>query len=395
MITLSATTHALRLKTTAATSVDYTASWADNTSSGLAPDSSQGNVASSTTTTVVPAPGAGDVRGVGQISILNRSSSASHHITVLKDVSGTEYHIQSATLQPGDALQYDGAGWRVIDPNGRTRTAPAEDPGITGYSEVFSKSGGAADTVGYWAWFAGVGGAPAAWSAGTSGVAGRAPDGTAVADAGCIPYRNAGSGTMFLTGFNLFSSVAHPFWLLDVLWVNNGLVVTTTTAQAVGSVAFAARDANGSANGEGCRIGMWFTGTASNGAAISNSTIEYTNSAGTPGRTATLIAAVGHQIPPTALVNTIVWFALQDGDTGVQSIEEITLNTSLGAGSISLFVARVLAAVAIQTVNTGLAAVGLDNPGVRLYDGTCMHVCYRATATTATVVGGQVTLMER
>jgi hypothetical protein len=38
--------------------------------------------------------------------------------------------------------------------------------------------------------------------------------------------------------------------LIDLLWVNTGLVVTTTTAQAITPVALPARDAAGTTNGD-------------------------------------------------------------------------------------------------------------------------------------------------
>jgi hypothetical protein len=399
MLCIQGTTESIEVATSAAISTDYVVSWVDNTASAFTPGGGHGNISTATTTTIVAAPGAATQRGIKQLAIHNRSTTTAQGVTVKKDVSATEYVIIRATLQPGDALIYAGGGesggWAVYDQTGRAKFTAVERTGYTGRTESIHKSGSAADTIGYWYCSSKDGGFPGAWAVGTAGVAGRVPDGTAVADAGCVPFQNPSSGSMYLTGLSLWGSTPHPHVLFDVVWVNDALVVTTTTAQTVNSVAFGARDVNGSANGEGLMIGLLFTGTGTNAGAISNSTISYTNEQGTAGRTATLEAVAGMQIPITPLVGTIVWFKLQAGDKGVRSIQTITLGTSLGAGSISLLVARWVAQVVNVVAGLGSEALGIENPGVRLYNGSCLHLCYRASAVTATVVGGTVTMMER
>ncbi len=190
------------------------------------------------------------------------------------------------------------------------------------------------------------------------------------------------------------ASVNHSHLFFDVLWVNSGIVVTTTTAQAISMPTLPARDVNGTTNGEGCMIGLMFTAAATNAAVISNTTVTYTNSDGTGSRTATLSAIVGSQIPATPVVGTMIWFNLQAGDKGVRSIQSITLGTSLVTGSVSLFIARDLANTGTSLVNVQFTR-RLSDPGVRLYNGTCMLHCILASAATATFFNGEIVVQEK
>jgi len=190
------------------------------------------------------------------------------------------------------------------------------------------------------------------------------------------------------------ANISHYNLFFDCLWVNTGLVVTTTTAQAFTTPTLPARDINGTTNGEGCMIGMIFTAASTNVATISNSTVSYTNSDGTAGRTATLTALAGGQIPISPVIGTLVWFSLQAGDKGVRSIQSVTLGTTLGAGSISMIIARDVASIGNTTVNVPAARI-ISAPGVRLYNGTCLLHCIQASATTATLFNGELTIQEK
>jgi hypothetical protein len=127
---------------------------------------------------------------------------------------------------------------------------------------------------------------------------------------------------------------------------------------------------------------------------ISNSTVSYTNSDGTAGRTAILTAIAGAQIPATAVVGTVVFFGLQAGDKGVRSIQSVTLGTSLVTGTISMMITRQVAMVGNPIVIVpGTKIIG--EPGIRLYNGTCILHAFMASATTATVFHGELVIQEK
>lgn len=395
-ITLDAGTHILELTTTTAADIDYTTRVVEIVlASGGTPVSSQGKIVSATTTTIVSAPAASTYRLVKAITIRNAHVTLANVVTIKKDISATEYKVSAdISLSAGEYAEYiDVLGWKVYDKNGREKISPTIDAGYDGRSIGFYKTSTASDAVGYWYCTSKDAGYPGAFAVGTPGLNGRNTDGTTTTDNGCIPFQNAASGSIYLQSSSITSTVNHYHRWFDLLWINSGLVVTTTTAQGITTPTFPARDVNGSTAGEGLMIGLLITGTTTNAAVNNTMTVNYTNSAGTNSRTATLSNNVGNMLPATALVGTIVWFNLAAGDKGVQSIQGITLATSLGAGSISLIVARPITAQPSTIVN-----VGTNNDygmGIKLYSGTCLLHCMQTSATTATVISGSLVFNEK
>ena len=397
MLNLASTSDIVRVVTSAAAQIEVHASWGDLTVSSGAVDLGRQNTAAittATTTTVVPSPSAGVVRNVKHLNITNDHASVACVITVEHTDGTTAVEMISVTLLAGEnmVLGEDGR-WTHYDANGAVYP-PAGKGAYDGYPVVFMKTSTAAEAVGNWYGTWKDAGFPGAWAPGTPGVNGRVTDGTTSTDFGCLPIKTPGTGANYLTELTMGASVNHSHLFFDVLLINSGLTVTTTTAQSITTPTLPARDVNGTTNGEGLMIGLMFTAASTNAAAIANSTVSYTNSTGTSGRTATLSAIAGSQIPATPVIGTMIWFNLQAGDKGVQSIQSITLATSLVTGSISLFIARDLANIGTSLVNVQFTRK-LSDPGVRLYNGTCMLHCILASATTATFFNGELTIQEK
>lgn len=222
---------------------------------------------------------------------------------------------------------------------------------------------------------------PGAWAPGTPGLNGRTTDGTTTTDGGCIPWANATSGyANTLDNLAGSGTIAGMAMLVDIVWINTGLTVTTTTLQAITTGTLPARDVNGSSNGEGYGLALLFTAATTNAAAISNTTVNYTNSDGTTGRVATL-SALPMLIPATPVIGTVVPFKLAAGDRGVSAITNasgggITLGTSLVTGSVSLVIYRLVAVLPFPATNVGQTSIG-GSPsaltvGPRCYDGSCI-----------------------
>lgn len=393
MIILDSTSDILELLSTAAVSTDYYISYVDITTTAYTPGVSDGNISTATTTTILAAPASSTQRQVKYISITNRSTTTAQGVTVKYDVSGTErYLTPSVTLGAGETYQYTNeGGWQVLDRNGRVKTNANELDGYNGRSAYLYKVGTAPEAAATWYCWAKDSGTPGAWAPGTPGVAGRTTDGTTSTDAGCLLIANPSTGANYLVQSSVAASVAHFFNLFDVLWVNSGLVVTTTTAQTVNSVTFPARDVNGSTNGEGVFVGILVTTATTNVGAVTNTTMSYTNSDGTAGHTATIAS-----FPATAVIGTFVPFQLQAGDRGVRSIQSVTLGTSYAAGAISIIAYRPLDSQPMLVANTGTPdSIPTMNPGIRLYNGTCALPFGLMNATTATTVTGNFKIMER
>lgn len=395
MMNLTSTSDVIRVVTSAASQIECHASWGD-LNAGVVTLGRQNTAAitTATTTTVVPSPGASVGRNVKHLNITNDHASASCVITVEHFDGTTASELVAVTLLPGEnmVLGEDGR-WTHYDSNGAVYP-PAGKGAYDGFSVPFMKTGTAPDGTGYWYCTAKDAGFPGAYAVGTPGINGRVTDGTVAADFGSVPIRNPAVGANYLTEVTMGSSVNHAHLFFDLLWVNSGIVVTTTTAQAIVSPTLPARDVNGTTNGEGCMIGLLFTAATTNAAVISNSTVSYTNSDGTAGRTATLSAIAGSQIPATPTIGTIVWFNLQAGDKGVRSIQSVTLATSLATGSVSLLIARDLAMIGTTNANQ-LTQKKLSEPGIRLFNGACVLHCHLASAATATFYNGELVIQEK
>lgn len=166
--------------------------------------------------------------------------------------------------------------------------------------------------------------------------------------------------------------------LLDRLWHNSGIAVTTTTAQTVSSVALPARDSGGTTDGEDVGVALEVTTATTNASAVTTITMSYTNSDGVAGRTATISS-----FPATAVAGTFVPFNLAAGDRGVRSIQSITLGTSLAGGAVALVAYRRITSIPTPLANVGfsLDAISLGMP--KCFDNTVPFFVYLLTSTAA------------
>jgi hypothetical protein len=177
--------------------------------------------------------------------------------------------------------------------------------------------------------------------------------------------------------------------LVDLLWYNTGLVVTTTTAQAITPAALPSRcfpstldndAAVPDALGFQCLWGLLVTTATTNAGAIANITASYTNTAGVAGRTATMPS-----FPATAVAGTFVPFTLQAGDTGARSVQSVTLVTSLVTGAVSLVCLRQIARGGTGYGGAGSISadfIALGRP--RVFDNSAL---YTVVFPTGTVIG--------
>lgn len=251
--------------------------------------------------------------------------------------------------------------------------------------QEFLKIGATAEAAGVFYSLFYSAGRPGAAVAPTPGLAGAA----LTTYSGQIPWTNPGSGNSYLARFQAASTVACRLSLLDRLWHNSGFTVTTTTAQTVNSVTWPARDSLGATNGDGIMVGIEVSTATTNGSAIANMTMSYTNSNGTAGKTATITS-----YPATAALGTFVPFNLAAGDTGVRSIQSLTLGTSLVTGNVHLVAYRTLAYLDLILANTGNSLDAITGGFVKLYDNTVPYLVYLPAATTANTVSGMMIVTQ-
>lgn len=406
MIVLDVTTSKLQVVLAAAhttNALDCYAAWRDLTSSTYTPGASK--VATNGTTDVdfVAAPASSTQRLIDNAGVYNRDTVA-HTVTIKTDDSGTEKVLWKGVVGVGEKVEYgNGVGWRVLDSSGRAKSSETIIVGTTGLVLDWLKIGTASEAAGVRYGFANDTGLPGAWSPGAPGVNGWWVDATQASNAanpagasqaGSYQLQNPSSGAWYLNDIGLCTSVAHLVEVLDLIWYNTGLVVTTTTAQAIAMPGSSkpARDMYGSTNGDGWNAYIYVTTATTNAGAVTNTTLNYTNSDGTAGRTGTISS-----FPATAVAGTLVPFQLAAGDRGIRSIEGVTLGTSYAGGAISLVLLRKIASVPNPVANVGgiMNKLTTDPTGVRLYSGTAFWFGYVSSTTTATTLQGSLGLVAR
>lgn len=155
-------------------------------------------------------------------------------------------------------------------------------------------------------------------------------------------------------------TAASKLLLLDFVWGVSGIDGTVLTAQSVTGFPVLTRP---DANGTGLELFV-VTWAAVTTAASTLVTVSYTNSAGVAGRTASLLYGATTAF---GLANTVAPMKLQAGDTGVKSIQSVTIGTAqTGAGNIGLILAKRVCMIepSRQGASKYLSGVELGFPAV-------------------------------
>lgn len=226
-------------------------------------------------------------------------------------------------------------------------------------------------------YLAGIPGAAAAPSPGLAGAA-------LTTYAGQIPVP-AASGNTHLAYFQGGSSAqAGGLQLCDRLWHNSGFTITLATAQTVNSVAWPARDKNGSTNGAGVYLGVEVS--AATGAGTPTITVSYTNQDGTAGRTGTNLDPT----VATSAAGTFYRIGLQAGDTGVRSVQTLTLSATWTSGTIHLVAYRPIMPLTLTAAGIPASINTVTGNMARVYDNTVPFLIYRPQTTTTTQISAAV-----
>ena len=257
-------------------------------------------------------------------------------------------------------------------------------PTVIGKDATTAKAAGIPHTPWYGTGLIGAGAAP------SGGLNGATFTATAGAFTGAIPMPPASVGeTTRLERLSMVQAGnVGMAWLVDRQW-GNVPVVTTTGAQAITSPAWVARDASASINGASVFLALECSSATGNGGNITNTTVSYTNSAGTSGRTATLAS-----FPATAPQGTFVPFSLAAGDVGVRSVQSITLGTSYVSGQVHLVAFRWIADLALPVANIGNAADYTELGLPTIWDNSVLQLVYWPTGTAVGAVAGSLSYAQ-
>lgn len=221
-------------------------------------------------------------------------------------------------------------------------------------------------------------GNPGAAAAPTPGVAGAA----LTSYAGQLIFGNPAAGNAYLARFSAAATIPGQLLLCDRLWHNSGLSPTNLSAQTINSVAWPARDANGSTDGDGVLIGVEVSSAMGSG--TPTITMNHTNQAGTASRTAQNILPTAASAPAGAFFP----FGLQAGDSGVRSIQDITLSVTWTSGTFHLVAYRVLARLDLTLANTPGALDAVTGGMPKAWDNTVPFLVFIPSSATASNVWG-------
>ena len=205
------------------------------------------------------------------------------------------------------------------------------------------------------------------------------------ATAGAIPRDNPATGNAYLLRASGQALQAGRLIIYDRLWHNGGFTITSTAAQNITSPTWPARcptsatDDTPVTTGWGVQLAVEVS--AATGAGTPTITVSYTNQAGTAGRSATnTLATVA-----TSAIGAWYPIGLQAGDSGVQSVQSLTLSATWTSGTMNLVAVRQIAE--INCANTGQID-WLSGGAPRIYDNSCLFMVFVPTATT--IQGGWV-----
>lgn len=205
------------------------------------------------------------------------------------------------------------------------------------------------------------------------------------ATTGAIPFNNPSAGHTYLGKLQCVQGQNPTLILYDRLWHNSGLAGNTTLPQSVSSLSLTRPGALGTG------VELWGEVYAAMGSTASTFTASYTNQSGVGNNSAV------YSMPASALVvGQMFPFTLAAGDTGVSSVQSITLSSSTGTqGNFGLTLLRRIAEVQMNGTSTTAAtindAIGLALP--RIYDNACLALMVLCLTTSTGNVSGSANLV--
>lgn len=200
---------------------------------------------------------------------------------------------------------------------------------------------------------------------------------------GAIPFASPGGGnTLYLSKCDISSTFPGVVLVFDRLWHNQFANATSTSLQSITQPTLTRPDANGE------DAELWFNVWSATGAGSGTATVIYTNQDGVGSRTAT--ATVTASVPTTRQIP----FALQAGDTGVQSIQSYQQNATFSSGTIGLVLRRRIKEVAISPASGASVAGPVKNGLPEIYPGTCFEFLWSTHNGNLAVLLGEIGLVE-
>jgi hypothetical protein len=188
---------------------------------------------------------------------------------------------------------------------------------------------------------------------------------------GALPFANPTSGNTYLAGMKWPHGTTVIVTLVDFLWSKQVPDKSVIAPQTIDSLTFPPRDINGTTNGDGVFVALTVGSSNTTGSGVIE--ISYTNQAGAAGQTGNAVWLLSNPV-----ATSFYPFSLQNGDTGVRSIQTVTISSGFtGIGLMYLVAYRPIAIIASNNSGTGEPmddAITFGMP--RIYDDSCLTFIY-------------------
>lgn len=193
-----------------------------------------------------------------------------------------------------------------------------------------------------------------------------------------------GAKTPYIGRYGQTMATAGTIHVYDLLWAASGFVGNVNTAQSV--VSFSGMPTRNPTKG----AEIWIGCSSAIGSTAHNVTVQYTNQDNTAGRSTVSTAGI-----TSMPANRMYQVPLQSGDTGVNSVQSLTLSASSGtAGNLWVLVMDRVCAISCSVTNVGVTQdfAGLGLPA--LADESCLLFVHQGTTTSSGIIMGQLSIVQ-
>jgi hypothetical protein len=200
-----------------------------------------------------------------------------------------------------------------------------------------------------------------------------------------FPRWSSSANTPYLGRLGATFSTAGTLHIYDLLWACSGLVGNVATAQTL--TGFAGMPTR---NSTALGAEIWIGCSSAIGATAHNVTVQYTNQSGTSGRNTVSTAGIA-SMP----ANRMYQVPLQSGDTGIQSVQGLTLSASSGtAGNLWIMVLDRIASISAPVTNVANVSDAFALGFPQISDNSCLAFVHQATTTSSGIIMGQLSVVQ-
>ena len=203
------------------------------------------------------------------------------------------------------------------------------------------------------------------------------------ATAGALPFVNPATGLSYISKISSSQQTIGTLILYDRIAHSSGLNGTLTTAQAVNGAALTRHTT-------GEDVELFLEVYTATGATASSVTISYTNSAGVSGRKTPAVA-----MPVTPVVGQMLPIPLQAGDTGIRSVQSVTLSASTAtAGNFGITLVKRIAEIPITVAGTGVVLDPFALGFPKIEDNACLSFMVVTSTTSTGFMTGTINIAQ-